>query len=200
MTNSEQLDQLFTALASAQAEMHNAIKGDINPFFKSKYADNATIINASRESLTKYGLSVSHIIKDGEFITILAHKSGQYMVSTVKMFPSKLDIQAYGAHITYLRRYIYAAIVGLAISDATDDDGEADMNREPEKKEKPKNNKYITEKQAADILECLQKCSNAAILLKDIYAEFNIETISDIPHAKYGDTLRHIELEGIVKK
>ena len=55
---SPQIDQLATALAKAQSEMAVAAKNQKNPFFKSSYADFEAIINASRPSLCKYGLSV----------------------------------------------------------------------------------------------------------------------------------------------
>ena len=39
MEMSEKINALAEALAKAQGEMKNAVKGCDNPFFKSKYAD-----------------------------------------------------------------------------------------------------------------------------------------------------------------
>ena len=61
MQMSENINELATALAKAQGEMKNAGKTSDNPFFKSKYADLAEILNAVREPLSKYGLSISQL-------------------------------------------------------------------------------------------------------------------------------------------
>ncbi len=130
MNRSEQINELLSALSKAQAEMLPAGKNSDNPFFKSKYADFNEIVKVSRPSLTKNGLSVMQIICDkGEhqvLETILGHSSGQFVVSEVKIAPAKSDVQSLGSYLTYLKRYSYAAIVGVVISDE-DDDGEAAM-------------------------------------------------------------------------
>jgi hypothetical protein len=51
---SEQINELVTALAKAQAEMQNAPYNQTNPAFKSKYADLASIRDATIPSLTKH--------------------------------------------------------------------------------------------------------------------------------------------------
>ena len=58
MDRSEQIKELATALATAQGEMGSAIKDSDNPFFKSKYADLASVWDACRDPLSKNGFSV----------------------------------------------------------------------------------------------------------------------------------------------
>ena len=48
---SEQINELAKALCKVQAEVSGAKKGSVNPFFKSRYADLASIIEASKASL-----------------------------------------------------------------------------------------------------------------------------------------------------
>lgn len=58
MQHSEQLNELGAALAKAQAAVRGAKKDANNPFFKSTYADLASVWEACREALTSNGLSV----------------------------------------------------------------------------------------------------------------------------------------------
>lgn len=125
---SDQIDQLATALAKAQAEMEVAGKNQKNPFFKSNYADFEAIINASRPALTKNGLSVIQSISEDAsgsscLITILMHSSGQWIKSKARHNPPKSDIQSLSSYNTYLKRMCYTSLVGVATGD--DDDGEA---------------------------------------------------------------------------
>jgi len=126
---STQTNELFTALAKAQGEMQNASLGAENPFFKSRYADLADIVRASRPAFSKHGLSVIQPIvkeEDGHvLVTILAHSSGQWIESRMKINPLKTDIQSFGSYVTYLKRYCYASICGVVAGN--DDDGEAEM-------------------------------------------------------------------------
>lgn len=129
MQMSENINELATALAKAQGEMKNAGKTSDNPFFKSKYADLAEILNAVREPLSKYGLSISQLY-DGMGVpdktitvtTLLMHSSGQYISNSANYPVAKADIQGVGSAITYARRYSLAAILGLS---QEDDDGNA---------------------------------------------------------------------------
>ena len=129
MQMSENINELATALAKAQGEMKNAGKTSDNPFFKSKYADLAEILNAVREPLSKYGLSISQLYdgmgmpdKTITVTTLLMHSSGQYISNSANYPVAKADIQGVGSAITYARRYSLAAILGLS---QEDDDGNA---------------------------------------------------------------------------
>lgn len=131
MNQSENIDQLATALSKAQGEMQAAIKDSVNPFFKSKYADLGSVWDAARPVLSKHGLCVMQSTEiSGEktiMVTTLAHSSGQWMKSYLPLNPSKNDSQGVGAAITYLRRYSLSALVGVVCDD--DDDGETAVGR-----------------------------------------------------------------------
>lgn len=130
MTTSEQINELATALATAQAEMGNAVKDSTNPHFKSKYADLASV-RAAIAPMSKHGLSVVQSCRLGateggqmvaEVETRLLHKSGQWMADTLAVPVSKPDAQGIGSALTYGRRYSLAAFAGIA---PEDDDGQA---------------------------------------------------------------------------
>jgi hypothetical protein len=109
MHQSDQINELVTALAKAQGEISPAIKDSTNPFFKSRYADLKNIWDACKSALTKNGLAVlqttDYIDNQIFLITTLAHGSGQWMKSIMPINPTKNDSQGIGSAITYMRRY-----------------------------------------------------------------------------------------------
>lgn len=142
MPKSETLGKLAEALAKAQSEIQHAHKDKDNPFFKSSYADLASVWDACREPLSKNGLSVVQALEMTEKHLILnstlMHISGEWISSLVPIVPVKPDPQGYGSAITYMRRFTLAALVGVAPSEKPtpdslddDDDGESAMGRRP---------------------------------------------------------------------
>ena len=125
MKTSEQVNELATALAAAQAEMKNATLNKVNPHFKSKYADLAGIRDTVTPALAKHGLSIvqgTDTVDSGiVVVTRLMHKSGQWIESR---FPIAYDKpQTMGSAYTYARRYSLSAM--CAISADEDDDANA---------------------------------------------------------------------------
>ncbi len=126
MNKSEHINELATALSKAQGKMANAKKDSENPFFKSKYADLASVWDACREALSQNGLSIAQISGDTDgksvkLVTTLMHSSGQWIEGTLVMIPTKPGPQEMGSCLKYARRYALAAIVGIADED---DDGQ----------------------------------------------------------------------------
>lgn len=138
MEKSEQIDQLATALAAAQAKIRGAQKDRVNPHFKNSYADLASVWDACREQLTEQGLSVSQLPSFGSghirVTTVLMHKSGQFLSEVLELPITKSDPQACGSAITYARRYALAAIAGVC---PDDDDGEGAMRRDDDGRRGP---------------------------------------------------------------
>lgn len=130
MMQSEQINELAAALAKAQGAIKGATKDTKNDFFKSKYADLASVWDACRDQLAANGLSVIQTMDDAErgitVVTTLAHSSGQWIRGRLTMRPVKDDPQGVGSAITYARRYALAAMVGVA---PEDDDGNAASGR-----------------------------------------------------------------------
>ena len=61
MNRSESITNLATALNAFQAAVEGAKKTSDNPYYKSKYADLASIWQTIREPLTANGLSVAQV-------------------------------------------------------------------------------------------------------------------------------------------
>lgn len=123
---SENINELIKALASIQSKIEPAIKDQDNPYFKSKYADLASIWAVCRELLGPAGLAVIQTMdyqsEKSFLITTLAHSSGQYIKSMLPLVcKDPTDPQKLGSSITYMRRYALAAIVGITPDE--DDDG-----------------------------------------------------------------------------
>lgn len=143
MNQSENINELATALSKAQSQMEGAKKDSANPFFKSKYADLASVWEACRLPLTDNGLSItqmSDVMSDFPdhvvIYTQLNHSSGQWIRSKLAMKPVKNDPQAIGSCITYARRYSLAAIVGIS---PEDDDGNAASAKSSDKDSRHEN-------------------------------------------------------------
>lgn len=131
MKQSETISKLSEALAKAQGEMENAAKDKANPFFKSNYADLASVWDACRGPLSKNGLSIVQgvdILDDGKITltTKLLHMSGEELSSEMIVRPAKNDPQGIGSAITYYRRFSLSAMVGIAPAEKPTEDDVAD--------------------------------------------------------------------------
>jgi len=141
MIHSESIVKLAVALSKAQGTMKHAIKDADNPFFRSKYADLQSVVEATRPSLVENGLSVVQITSGNVLWTMLLHDSGEWIKGSIELKPMRQvkdagwveshDPQSYGSCITYARRYAMAAITGCATED--DDGNAASGNKIPHK-------------------------------------------------------------------
>lgn len=121
------IGKLAVALAKAQGELKNPPKDSVNPHFKSRYADLATVRDTVMPVFSRNGLSVLQLPceMDGQpaLTTVLMHgESGEFWESTI-LLRGKLDPQGVGSALTYHRRYTLQALAGVAADD--DDDGNA---------------------------------------------------------------------------
>jgi len=120
------LKELPAALAKAQAEFEIADKNKALSFRSSNYADAESYVLASRPALTKYGLSVSHLITQEEddvwLTTALLHESGERITSRVKIVSEKEGSQGFSAAITNMKRICYAALVGVVAGEGEEEE------------------------------------------------------------------------------
>ena len=132
MIKSDTLKALAPALVAAQKKMGVALKDAKNPFFKSKFADLNSVIDAAMPALNDVGIAVlqtpgMNLAGKAVIQTILLHESGEFLGSETEITVAKAnDPQAAGSAISYARRYGLQATVTLK---AVDDDGETAMGR-----------------------------------------------------------------------
>lgn len=133
MKTSESISKIATALLQAQKAITFASKDSSNPFFKSKYADLPTVIDAVKPALNDAGIVFIQTASPSDSGTLalttrLIHISGEWIEDIATSTLQKNDPQGYGSAMTYLRRYSLAAITGLY---QDDDDGQLASQKKP---------------------------------------------------------------------
>ena len=209
---SAEIKDLAAALAKAQAEMTTAALNRQNPFFKSRYADLMSVVNASRPSLAKNGLSVLQDIityEEGQTVlhTILLHTSGQYIESRMRIVPPKNDVQSMSSYTTYLKRLSYSSLIGVVTGDE-DDDGEVAMVEARNQGAKgvslnthynPKEQTYETV--SKDQLEQLEyELAEFPDITEQILDGLKIHSLADMPKSKFNRSIERIREITLARK
>jgi len=125
-TMSETIGKLAGALAKAQSQMTMVEGKSTNPFFNSKYASLAAVLEVAMPALNANEVALVQGNRwdssdNGFYITsMLMHSSGEWIKSEIRMPISKKDAHGIGAATTYGRRYLLSSMVGVA---QADDDG-----------------------------------------------------------------------------
>jgi hypothetical protein len=134
----QETGKLADALAKAQAEF-KAIKKDkvatvrmrkgenAGGTYTYNYADLSSVIDATKEALSKNGLAITQPVEfQGDRLVLhtkLLHSSGETQSCFWPLPPAHTPAQEMGSALTYARRYSMSAILGVASED--DDDGAA---------------------------------------------------------------------------
>ena len=96
------------------------VKRANNPFFKTKYADLNSVIEATDPALEEVGLVyIDRIIGQVLISELVDVDSGESITNETPLLLMKQDMQQLGSAITYARRYARLAMLGLQ---AVDDD------------------------------------------------------------------------------
>lgn len=127
-SHSNELNELFKAMAQFRANFNQPIKDKTNPFFKSKYVPLENITEAIDKAIEGTGLTYTQYAtsenQDVSVSTMIMHESGQYIEFEPLTLPAvKLDPQALGSAVTYARRYALASVFG--VTSEVDDDANA---------------------------------------------------------------------------
>jgi len=124
------LGKIGLAMSKAQIRIRGAVKDSSNPYFKSSYADLASVWDACHEAINENEIGIFQLPStEGNkvtVVTLLVHSSGEWLMSELSMTAKQGDPQAIGSLITYCRRYALGAMAGVC---PVDDDGEAAMGR-----------------------------------------------------------------------
>lgn len=129
------------AFSLARGEFKEAKKSGFNTGTQKSYSLLEDYDEATRESLSKHGLSWRHIPQNVEggkigITCVLAHKGGYrdtaYLEADPKTVKNNMsnDLQSVGIVSTYLKRLTLCAMLGLVSDSEFDNDGQG----EPEKK------------------------------------------------------------------
>lgn len=126
-------NKLAKALIAFRNSIETVKKDAKNPFFKSKYADLPSILEAIKKPLSDNGLALTHGVARSDnwydVMTKLIHsESGEQETSFFPLFGSKP--QEFWSSLTYARRYNIQALLDIP----TDDDDWNEANKAPRAK------------------------------------------------------------------
>jgi hypothetical protein len=147
MNHSESINELAAALAQAQGAFEPAKRSATNPHLKNRYATLDDIIQAVRDPLAANGLSFMQLLDSDEngpaLTTMLLHESGQWLqsrtpVDAMESNRGTNDMQAFGATLTYLKRYALAAMLGVSTDEDTDGNGAGASKHVTQRRNQPK--------------------------------------------------------------
>ena len=121
------VSSIHASFIAAQAEFGAAVKGAVNPHFKSHYADLSAVLEAVLPALNKHGLGLLYRVHDCDvgvrLEAVVIHTSGEELSSGILHLPvAKNDSQAVGSALSYGKRYLATGIFALQTAD---DDGNA---------------------------------------------------------------------------
>ena len=197
MQRSDSINELAAALAKAQASIRFAAKENLNPHFRSKYADLSSVWDSCRDALSANGLSVTQVPTMGAegglyLVTTIMHASGQWISGEWPIRPVQDTPQGLGSATTYARRYSLAAMVGVAPADEDDDGNAASAgNGAPAPAVKPKPPKGITElkNEMRSLRARLDECETPKDVdtVLDEYADIIERCKKDAPEWWFGD-------------
>src|SRR5438105_10061783 len=101
---SEKVGHLVAALAKARKSFSTVLKSQENPFYGSKYADLASLIDATKDALADNELAVVQLPSNNgngvEIETLLVHSSDEWISCRLRMPVQKADAQGVGSAIT----------------------------------------------------------------------------------------------------
>jgi hypothetical protein len=132
---------IYAALLEAKKQMINPKKKSTNEYFRSKYADLSTVMEAAIPALHDAGIVVQERVglrDEGggpvlEMSFVLVGNPEEKIGSFWPLIPEKKTPQGYGSALTYGRRYLLQTMCGLS---AEDDDGNA-ASQQPQNQPKP---------------------------------------------------------------
>jgi len=210
---SDQTNELNSALAKASTEFPKIIVNRQNPYLASGYSDLDQIMNKIRPILGKHELHITQQKRLNEGLTYLVtriwHSSGQWIESRVILRPSKNSIEAYGSNLNKMKRFEIMDILGLTVSqDPFDDDGEADMTDAKLEMEsgsklktlyKSKNESYavITKDQYTEIMSELDDQED---LVAELLDNLHLRSFRELPKSRFVPTIKRIRKIKEVRK
>jgi ERF superfamily len=179
---------LYAAMAKAFASMEGANKDTVNPHFKVRYADLASVVSAIKPALTENDLwfrQYTHEQSGGVCVeTMVCHASGEEL-SFGKLFvpASKQDAQGYGSALTYARRYSLMTAFGIC---PEDDDGNS-AKPAPKQSDGPA---LISDEQRTELIGITESFGFNPV---KVCSHYSIKDYRDIPADEFNNVKTYLE-------
>jgi len=180
---------LHSAMALAFPLIEGATKDKLNPAFKSRYADLASVIAAIKPALAAHGLFFTqhnHPCEGGVSVeTFLRHASGESLSFGALFVPAiKQDAQGYGSALSYARRYSLMTCFGVP---AEDDDGNAAVKSAPVTQQAPQPISDAQRDMIATIASAVGKPLDA------ICAAYKVESLKGLTGTQAEATIKRLQ-------
>jgi hypothetical protein len=212
-THHDPMPALYAALAKAQGEfkaieknreveiqMRDKQTGQPKGKYGFRYADLQEILAKTRPALAANGLAIIQQIQSGpaglSLVCLLTHSGGGVLTSDMPL-PAVRDMadpKAFGAAVSYLRRYLVTAMLGVAADDDIDQDGDDHGGQPPAndlpvdqqttkasarapKVEAPAEDRLVTKGEAAWVTN---KLTSSAITLADALFKAGLEAVESV--------------------
>ena len=207
MNTSESISKLAKAMVNFSAEVKNPPNTADNPFFKSKYAPLADVLNLMRPLLAKHGLTAIQMPGgDGQNVTvktILLHESGEWIEGdALALRTDKATPQGAGSAVTYGRRYSLSAMLGISSED--EDDGQF-ASGPPRKRavapakpsaQNPKKGKeeLITGPQVEKLFTVAgRKFANKSEAKEALYSKYKVSSTKELTKKQAGEFIDYLD-------
>jgi ERF superfamily len=194
------IPQLIDALAKASQNFQEVTKdqeGKVKPKDESragytfKYADLASYVSATRPALSDEGIIVTSHMTTADngnktVHTYVMHKAGGYMFSSMNVpriesgYINQM-MQAYGGAVSFIRRYLYIALLNLVSDDddidrgADEDGARGDMGGRPA--DYPKHPDITAASSISDLSAAMRKLSKEE---RAKYSDHHNQRMSDL--------------------
>lgn len=192
-------DNLYAALAAAQAEFPSLTKDAKNDFKGYKYVTLDRLLETVSPALHKHGLAVTqHCLVDPELPvhvlrTTLTHAPTKEQVSSdVPLLVSadgKNAMQDLGAALTYARRYGLSGLLAVA-PDEDDDAASLDRRAAPRKSAPPKSPPKAA---ASSVEDFIRECQTPGDLNKLLKYWESKKPVNDATLSSWVDTMRKVD-------
>ncbi len=184
------MKNLSAALVKALGEIGGAAKDKENPFFKSKYADLGSVIDAVKPALAKNDLGFTQHCQpseDGVIVeTILHHASGETLsMGSLYVPANKRDAQGFGSAQTYARRYSLQTAFGVP---AEDDDDNAAVQSGQRADAAPDGK--VSDDQFRQLQAAVDRTGAD---LARFCSYFQVQSLKEVPAARFDDALAALE-------
>jgi len=176
MKTSETVEQLFKAFVNASKKLQNTPKDSKG--YSYTYTSLEKLIEATKPILADNGLAIMQFPTGNGIITRMIHESGEWIEQETNSELIQLKgmnaYQVQGSQVTYLRRYAWAAICGIASDEDKDAAGEEVKQQQPAK---------VNAKQVKLIQTLISKKRIDDDTVSMLKSHYNIESWNDLPAA-----------------